>query len=245
MALWSLDPSEIWFPYRNEMDGDRVAVGADLHWQRVLIGFVHACFPFYRAGEEIAWYSPEKRAVIFPHLVDAQNCLKIHQRSPSFQFVWDEHFDQIIAGCQRNESDPNAWLHEEVIAMYKELHRQGFAHGLSVLKDGVIVGGVMGVAIGRVFFGLSMFHDTDDASRAGLCFLIEFLKKKKWKIIDCQWATPFLLQMGAVEIDRDLFLDLIRSPFNFRTPRGNWSNELTWKQKDAFPKRSSMPKEWI
>jgi leucyl/phenylalanyl-tRNA---protein transferase len=244
MALWSLDASEIWFPYRNEMDGDRVAVGADLAWQRVLIGFVRGCFPYYQQGEEIAWYSPNARGVIFPHLLEETPCLKIQQRNDSFSFVWDQHFDEVLSGCRRWETDDTGWLHDDVFSMYQELYRQGFAHSLSVMQNDKVVGGIMGVAVGRVFFGLSMYHLVDDASKAGLCFLIQFLKEKKWKLLDCQWATPFLKQMGAVEMERDLFLDHIQKAFQFRTPRGNWSESRTWRQKDPFPKREDMPIAW-
>ena len=244
MALWSLDASEIWFPYRNEMDGDRVAVGADLSWQRVLIGFVHACFPYYTQGEEIAWYSPISRGVIFPHLLQEATCIKVQNRNESFAFAWDLHFDEILSGCRRSATDEASWLHNDVFALYQELHRQGFAHSLSVMQEGELVGGIMGVAVGRVFFGLSMYHHIDDASRAGLCYLFQFLKEKKWKLLDCQWATPFLKQMGAIEIDRDRFLDLIQPAFQFRTPRGNWSEARTWRQKDPFPKREKMPLAW-
>ena len=106
------------------------------------------------------------------------------------------------------------------------------------------IGGLLGVAVGRMFYGLSMFHLEEGASKAALCYLISFLREKKWKLLDCQWMTPFLAQMGAVEIDREKFLDILNVQVKFRTPRGNWSQSLTWKNKDPFPKRSDHPVEW-
>ena len=245
MSLWNLDANEIWFPYRNEMDGDRVAVGADLAWDRVVIGFRKACFPFYHAGEEIAWYSPENRAVFFPHLHHSRQCDGLMSKQKDWEFVWDQDFEAVIKGCQRDTQSASNWLHDDTIMMYKELHQQGFAHALSVLSEGKLIGGLFGVAVGRMFYGLSMFHHEDGASKAALCYLISFLKEKKWKMLDCQWMTPFLEQMGAVTIDRDQFLDILNQQVKFRTPRGNWSVEGTWKQKDPFPKRTEHPVSWI
>jgi leucyl/phenylalanyl-tRNA--protein transferase len=244
MSLWCLDPNEIWFPYRNEMDGDRVAVGADLSWDRVVIGFRKACFPFYHAGDEIAWYSPEKRAVFFPHLMQLKRCEEWKRNPKGWEFCWDQDFDSVIQHCQRDIHSESNWLHEETIAMYKVLHQQGFAHALSVKSEGRLIGGLLGVAVGRMFYGLSMFHLEEGASKAALCYLISFLREKKWKLLDCQWMTPFLAQMGAVEIDREKFLDILNVQVKFRTPRGNWSQSLTWKNKDPFPKRSDHPVEW-
>ena len=100
----------------------------------------------------------------------------------------------------------------------------------------------MGVALGRVFFGMSMYHEESNASKYALEYLIQFLKTKKWKVLDVQKLTPFLSKMGAVEIQRDRFLDLLQEQMKFRTVKGNWSEDRSWLQKDPYPSSAEWPK---
>jgi leucyl/phenylalanyl-tRNA--protein transferase len=238
MSLWVLDPKELWFPYKNEMDGDRVAIGGDLHWVRVLKGFEKGCYLNYAKGEDIQWYSPEQRAVIFPHL---QKKSDDWEAPAGWSFQWDQHFEAVMLGCARpHEEKP--WLHAEVQSVYLQLHQHGYAHALSVLHNGELVGGLMGVAVGRVFFGMSMYHEESNASKYALEYLIHFLKEKKWKVLDVQKLTPFLSKMGAVEIQRDRFLDLLKEQMKFRTVLGDWSADRSWLQKDPYPLTSEWPK---
>ncbi len=241
MSLWVLEENDWWFPFRNEMDGDVVAVGGDLKWQRVIKGFERSCFPLYKSSEEIKWWSPEKRAVFYPHLYPNQSKLMEKLASKGISFVWDDHFDEVIQHCSRSGIASDPWLHADMIAMYQELHRQGFAHSLSVYRDNELIGGLIGVGLGRVFFGLSMFHLKSNGSKWALLFLIQFLKEKKWKFLDAQVMTDFLKKMGAEEIDRELFLDKMRKMYAFRTPRGKWSETESWTSKDAFPKIGELP----
>lgn len=240
MSLWVLDPKELWFPYKNEMDGDRVAIGGDLHWVRVLKGFERGCYLSYTVDEDIQWYSPEKRAVIFPHLIKSNDNLYAPQL---WSFEWDKDFETILEECAR-PNEENQWLHDDVKQVYLKLFRSGYAHALSVKKNGQLIGGLFGVALGRVFFGMSMFHKESNASKYALHFLIQFLRNKKWKLMDVQNLTPFLSKMGAVEIPRDKYLDHLRNQLKFRTVSGDWSLEKSWIQKDSFPISQQWPKSF-
>lgn len=240
MSLWVLDPKELWFPYKNEMDGDRVAIGGDLHWVRVLKGFERGCYLSYTEGEDIQWYSPEQRAVIFPHLIAAKDNVSIPD---GWTFEWDKDFETVIEHCSRPHLE-NQWLHEEVRQVYLKLYQSGYAHALSVKKNGRLVGGLFGVALGRVFFGMSMYHTESNASKFGLAYLIQFLKVKRWKLLDVQKLTPFLSRMGAVEIPRDKFLDQLNHQLRYRTVSGDWSLEKNWIQKDSFPISQQWPKSF-
>jgi leucyl/phenylalanyl-tRNA--protein transferase len=241
MSLWVLDKDEIWFPYRNEMDGDIVAVGGDLDWRRVLKGFEKSCFPLFAESEDIKWWSPELRAVFFPHLHPGfeKELNKIKAKGITFQ--WDADFSNTVRLCSRQGVSTNPWLHDSTISMFNELHVQGFAHSLEVYQDGELIGGLMGVGLGRVFYGLSMFHIKSNGSKWALMYLIEFLKLKKWKLLDAQQMTPFLAKMGAIEIHREKFLDKMLDMYRFGTPRGDWSKQDSWITKDAFPKYLEMP----
>jgi leucyl/phenylalanyl-tRNA--protein transferase len=241
MSLWVLDKEEIWFPYRNEMDGDIVAVGGDLHWQRVMKGFEKSCFPLFSESEEIKWWSPEMRAVFFPHLHPGFDKELSKVRNQGVTFHWDLDFNRTMKHFSRHGISTNPWLHPSTISMFNELHAQGFAHSLEVYQDGKLIGGLMGVALGRVFYGLSMFRIKSNGSKWALMFLIQFLKQKKWKLLDAQQMTPFLSKMGAQEIHREKFLDKMLEMYRFRTPRGNWSDSISWRCKDAFPKNLEMP----
>lgn len=241
MSLWVLDKEDLWFPYRNEMDGDIVAVGGDLRWQRVIKGFERSCFPLFSEGEEIKWWSPETRAVFYPHLHPGFDVElnKLHTKGVSF--VWDDDFQGALIHCSRQGTASNPWLHAATINMYVELHRQGYAHCLEVYHNGELVGGLIGVALGRVFYGLSMFHLKSNGSKWGLMYLIQFLKQKKWKLLDAQQMTPFLEKMGAQELHREKFLDKMLDMYRFGTPRGSWADGNSWKTKDVFPKYGELP----
>jgi leucyl/phenylalanyl-tRNA--protein transferase len=241
MSLWVLEENDWWFPFRNEMDGDIVAVGGDLKWERVIKGFERSCFPLYGADEEIKWWSPEQRAVFLPHLYPDQNRTLHRLRAKGISFVWDDNFEVVIQHCSRKDQVQDPWLHKDVIEMYKTLFQQGFAHSVSVYQDGELIGGLFGVGLGRVFFGLSMFHLKSNGSKWALLYLIQFLKEKKWKLLDAQVMTPFLAKMGAMSVHRELFLDKMRKMYAFRTPRGNWGKVGTWKNKDPFPKQGEIP----
>jgi leucyl/phenylalanyl-tRNA--protein transferase len=245
MSLWSLDEHEIWFPYRNEMDGDRVAIGGDLSWKRVVKGFQRACYPFYTTGQDIAWWSPENRAVFLLNDLQEGKCSQLRHHHDDWSFQWDGNFETILRGCQRSEHEENAWLHAEVMNLYRELFFQGFAHSLEVKENGKIIGGVFGVSLGRVFFGLSMYHLVPGASKAALCYVMQFLAEKKWKVFDAQRMTPFLKQMGAIEIEREYFLDILSEEMQYGTARGNWSETAVWRSLDAFPMTEEFPNEWI
>ena len=240
MSLWVLDPTELWFPYKNEMDGDRVAIGGDLHWVRVLKAFEKGCYLNYGAGEDIQWYSPEQRSVIFPHRDNpAQNWIV----PKGWSFHWDTDFIDIMQKCSRPQLE-NQWLHGQVQDVYAKLYDVGYAHSLSARFQGQLVGGLMGVAIGRVFYGMSMYHLEPNASKFALLYLIQFLREKKWKLLDVQKLTPFLSRMGAVELPRDKFLDVLRAQLKFRSVSGNWSDEKNWKEKDPYPSSHLWPRSF-
>lgn len=226
------------------MDGDIVAVGGDLEWQRVIKGFEKSCFPLFGAQEEIKWWSPERRAVFFPHLHAGFDSILEKLQSKGIEFRWDKQFDLTMQHCSRAREAENPWLHRDTLQLYHDLHIQGFAHSLEVYQNGELIGGLMGVALGRVFFGLSMFHLKSNGSKWALMYLIQFLKSKKFKLLDAQQSTPFLTQMGAVEIQRDLFLDKMREMYKFGTARGDWSLLRTWSFKDPFPKHVEFPENW-
>ena len=160
---------------------------------------------------EINWYSPELRA-IFPieKIKPPKTLLKELAKKP-MKCTVNNHFEAIIHFCSERKT---TWISEEIIKMYGELHKLGFAHSIETWQDGKIVGGLYGVSIGGVFFGESMFNHVSNASKVAFYFLIEYLKRKKFSLLDSQFINDFTKQLGAIEIPRKNYLEKLELAIN-------------------------------
>lgn len=206
-----------------EPDG-LLAVGGDLGTERLLSAYRHGIFPWYSSEQPILWWSPDPRTVLFPAALKVSRSLRKTLNSQRFQVTLDTAFDAVIAGCAEPRADSNGtWISRDMIDAYGRLHTQGHAHSVECRRDGRLVGGLYGVAIGRVFFGESMFSREANASKVAFCQLVRQLTAWGFGLIDCQVYSAHLASLGAEEIPRQQFvryLDILcdtdqHVPWNF------------------------------
>ncbi|MGR8951081.1 MAG: leucyl/phenylalanyl-tRNA--protein transferase [Gammaproteobacteria bacterium] len=187
-----------------------LAVGGCLSVTRLLNAYRHGVFPWYNANEPILWWSPDPRLVLFPERLQVSRSLKKTLRKDKFTITFDTAFDKVIAACANSrQGREGTWITKDIKRAYHELHLLGFAHSVEAWCAGELVGGLYGVAIGRVFFGESMFHTMTDASKVAFTVLVQHLKAWNFELIDCQVHTQHLASFGAELIDRAVFMRLL------------------------------------
>lgn len=192
-----------------EPDG-LLAAGGDLSPQRLLSAYRRGIFPWYSRGQPILWWCPDPRAVLFPSQMKISRSLAKSIRNRGFVTRVDTAFREVIRACGSSELRPGGtWLSPEMRAAYLRLHRLGYGHSVETWLDEELVGGLYGVALGRVFFGESMFSTERDASKVALQRLCAELTTRGVEMIDCQMATPHLMSLGAQLMPREQFIHLL------------------------------------
>ncbi len=209
------DPENIEFPHpdmaMSEPDG-LLAIGGDLSPQRIVNAYINGIFPWFSEGQPILWWSPNPRAVLFPEKLHVSRSLKKLIRKGIYSSTLDQAFEQVIENCARTprKDQDGTWITDEMAEAYIHLHRLGLAHSAECWLDGELVGGLYGIALGEVFFGESMFSHRTNASKVAFVHLLDELKKADYALIDCQVTTDHLLSLGAEEIPRNQFLNLVK-----------------------------------
>jgi leucyl/phenylalanyl-tRNA--protein transferase len=184
-----------------------LCAGADLSVPRLLAAYRNGIFPWYSGDEPILWWSPDPRMVLFCDELKISRSLAKNLRNKGFETRIDSAFAKVIKACaEPRKEGAGTWISTEMQAAYVALHRAGHAHSVETWLDGRLVGGLYGVAIGRAFFGESMFSRETDASKVALVALVEELRRRDCPMIDCQQRTPLLASLGAREIPRRQFL---------------------------------------
>ncbi|WP_020157599.1 MULTISPECIES: leucyl/phenylalanyl-tRNA--protein transferase [Methylobacter] len=192
-----------------EPDG-LLAVGGCLSKTRLLKAYRNGIFPWYNPEDPILWWSPDPRLVLFPDKLNVSRSLRKTLRKNIFSVTFDQAFKQVINACgELRKNSTGTWITDEITEAYNELYRLGFAHSVETWHNGALVGGLYGVALGQVFFGESMFHSMTDASKVAFVRLVEQLKQWDYQLIDCQVHTRHLESLGAQEIDRAYFVELL------------------------------------
>ncbi|HHH35934.1 MAG TPA: leucyl/phenylalanyl-tRNA--protein transferase [Gammaproteobacteria bacterium] len=187
-----------------------LAVGGRLSPDCLLRAYRRGIFPWYSEEQPILWWSPDPRMVLFPDELRISRSLRKTLRRGIYRVSVDRAFPEVIAACAAPRRDePGTWITAEMEAAYCHLHREGWAHSVEVWAGDALVGGLYGVAIGRVFFGESMFHRRRDASKVALVSLVERLRQWHFALIDCQVASDHLATLGAREIPRAHFIELL------------------------------------
>ncbi|WP_462383808.1 leucyl/phenylalanyl-tRNA--protein transferase [Pseudomonas sp. Marseille-QA0892] len=200
-----------------------LAAGGDLSPERLVEAYRHGCFPWYQDGQPILWWSPDPRTVLFPEELHVSRSLaKVMRRQP-FEVTFDRDFKGVIRGCAapRDYTD-GTWITSPMQSAYIELHRRGFAHSVEAWREGELVGGLYGLAMGRLFFGESMFSRTDNASKVAFVTLATKLRHWGFSLIDCQMPTEHLHSFGARPITRRVFADYLKDGLDDPTD-ANWS----------------------
>jgi leucyl/phenylalanyl-tRNA--protein transferase len=182
-----------------------VAIGGDLSVERLLLAYRTGIFPW--TISPISWWSPDPRAILELEKLHVGESLRKVIRKGTFQVTMDRAFRQVIENCAaRAPGRAESWITPEFIDAYTRLHERGFAHSLECWREGELAGGIYGVAIGGLFAGESMFHRASNASKVALYYLVEHLRKRRFRLLDIQMLTPVTKQMGGKTIPRDEYL---------------------------------------
>jgi len=175
----------------------------------LLSAYSSGWFPMAVAPGDIRWYSPDPRGVIPLDTFHVSRRLARSVRVSRFEIRVDTSFRAVIQACAAREDSDGDWIDEEIVESYCALHERGFAHSVETWQDGVLVGGLYGVALQGAFFGESMFHRVSDASKAALAALVDRLRARGYGLLDTQWVTGHLVQFGAIEIPRRRYLRML------------------------------------
>lgn len=194
-----------------------LAAGADLSSERLIAAYRKGVFPWFNPGEPILWWSPDPRMVLFPAELRVSRSLRKTLRKQDYDLRVDSAFSTVMRCCSMpREGQGGTWISAEMIAAYSRLHDMGLAHSVETWRDGELVGGLYGVALGRMFYGESMFSRVTDASKIAFAHLVRQLERWGFGLIDCQMKTAHLASLGAREIARAEFVEhlsqLVESP---------------------------------
>ena len=188
-----------------------LAVGGDLDPRRVLLAYAHGIFPWYSEGQPILWHSPDPRFVLFPEKLKVPRSLKKVIRKGRFELTLDRAFPDVIAACAqtRRPGQRGTWITRDMDEAYVQLHEAGFAHSAEAWLDGKLVAGLYGVALGRVYYGESMYTSVADGSKVAFVALVHQLRAWGFGLIDSQVRTDHVTRFGGEDIPRHRYLSLL------------------------------------
>jgi leucyl/phenylalanyl-tRNA--protein transferase len=211
MTVFLLTDEQIFPPPHLADENGLLAVGGDLEPERLLLAYKTGIFPWYSEEDPILWWSPDPRLVLFPQKINISRTLRKIIKKDQFKITLNQCFEDVIRSCAdiRAVKGEDTWILDEMQSAYIELHKKGFAHSVEAWMDGKLVGGLYGVSIGKTFFGESMFSKVSNASKVAFTKFVSFLRDNSFDIIDCQVKTDHLITLGAEEIFRTDFLDII------------------------------------
>jgi leucyl/phenylalanyl-tRNA--protein transferase len=201
-------------------------MGGDLSPERLLIAYSMGIFPWYNPGDPILWHCPDPRMVLLPSDLHIGRSLRpVLARAP-WELRYDSDFSQVIHSCatSKRRGQQGTWITSEMMQAYESLHELGFAHSAEVWHEGEMIGGIYGLALGRAFFGESMFYRKPNASKYALVMLFRRLFDRGYELIDCQQHTAHTQRFGARCIERGAFLDLLSKALSNETERGSWAS---------------------
>lgn len=202
-----------------------LAVGGDLSPERILAAYHQGIFPWFNPGDPILWWSPNPRTVVFPSQLHISKSLRKTLRKGIYRVTFDHCFREVMRACAapRTYAD-GTWISDEIIAGYSALHERGIAHSVEVWLGDDLVGGLYGMALGKIFFGESMFSRADNASKVGFAYLVRQLLAWDFRLIDCQVANDHLFSLGAVEMSREEFQQMLVNFTHLPAPyASSWS----------------------
>ncbi|MHB1085875.1 MAG: leucyl/phenylalanyl-tRNA--protein transferase [Thiobacillus sp.] len=200
-----------------------LAMGGDLSMECLLDAYRHGIFPWFNPGEPILWWSPDPRMVLVPDEIRVTRSLAKRIRNGGFEVRVDTAFADVMRACAAPRDDAGTWISEAMVGAYTRLHQAGYAHSVETWHDGTLVGGLYGVAIGRMFYGESMFSRMPDASKVALVRLAQQLQQWEFGLIDCQMETAHLASMGARAVSRMAFTDRLAELVNLPHRPGPWA----------------------
>jgi len=187
-----------------------LAFGGDLSAKRLLLAYSSGIFPWFSEDEPIMWWSPDPRGILPLEHFNCSKSLKKFARNCGYHITINNAFDSVIDICAAiPRNDSGTWITDDMIKAYKNLHQLGHAHSVEVWSEGLLVGGLYGIVVGKVFCGESMFHKATNASKLAMLSLVEWLKSQGAEFIDCQMQNPHLASLGCIKVPRSKFLTML------------------------------------
>lgn len=226
MPIYQLPDDTYDFPDPEGAEDGIVAVGGDLNPQRLISAYLDGIFPWYNDDEPIIWWSPDPRCVLIPQEMKISKSMRQLFKKQLYKVTFDQDFSSVIRYCAdvRYKNRDATWINQEIIQSYTELHKMGIAHSVEVWNEqGELVGGLYGLAMGKCFFGESMFHIQPNASKYGFIALVQNLADRGYELIDCQVYNPHLESLGATVIPRTIFLSLLDNYIENEIYTGKWT----------------------
>ena len=205
---------ELYFPPAEEASFDGIlAIGGDLSPERLILAYKSGIFPWFDDNEPILWWSPPRRMVVFPKVYRTSKSIRNIINRNIFKVTFNTCFKEVIKNCQqiKRQGQYGTWLTDDMVDAYLKLHEMGLAKSIEVWQDDELVGGLYGVDLGKVFCGESMFSKVSNASKIGFVWLINHLKENNYLLLDCQVHNDHLEKLGAFEIERDVFLKILKA----------------------------------
>lgn len=204
--------------------GGPIAVGGDLSPRRLLLAYSMGIFPWYSEGLPILWWCPDPRLVLYPAELRVSRSLRQSIRRGQFRITFDEAFEGVMRACSETHTQKHGetWITEEMIQAYCRLHGMGFAHSVEAWHEGALAGGLYGIAMGRAFYGESMFALRTDASKVAFVALVQRLAQWGFEFVDCQVRTEHLVSLGAREVGLHEFIEMLDTALDMPGRMGSW-----------------------
>lgn len=206
--------ADLYFPPVTQSSAEGIlAVGGDLSVDRLILAYKNGIFPWFDNNEPILWWAPQNRMVVFPESYKMPKSVRNLVNQKKFRVTYNTCFKAVILHCQniKRKGQQGTWISDEIITQYCKLHHLGIAKSVEVWQNDELVGGLYGIDLGTVFCGESMFSIVSNASKIAFVSLINYLKEHKYVLLDCQVHNQYLEQLGAFEIERDHFMDLLKN----------------------------------
>jgi len=205
--------NELYFPpVETAHSSGILAFGGDLSVERLILAYKSGVFPWFEDGEEITWFSPEWRMVLFLNQLRITKSTRNILNRNNFKVTFNQAFKEVITNCQqiKRKDQLGTWITDEMLISYLKLHEMGYAKSVEVWQENELVGGLYGIDLGHVFCGESMFSKVSNASKIAFIHLAEKLKKENYQVIDAQVYNEYLESLGCEEIPRDLFMQILK-----------------------------------
>lgn len=226
MPIYQLSENSVAFPHPELANPDGIlAIGGDLSPRRILTAYANGIFPWFNPNDPILWWSPDPRFVLFPDELKVAKSMRPYFNQKKFRVTCDHDFEAVIRNCQKRggAGEESTWITEGMLEAYHEIHRLGYAHSVEVWEEDELVGGLYGIALGKCFFGESMFAKVSNASKFGFISLVRKLEELDFRLVDCQQQTGHLGSLGARAIPRSEFLEILSQNSEEPTMVGSWS----------------------
>jgi len=216
-------------PVSNANSVGLLAIGGNLSPGNILMAYSKGIFPWYTEEDPLMWWSPNPRMILKPEDFKVSKSLKSLVRKANYTLRIDSCFETVMKNCAEisRKGEDGTWITKEMTEVFLKLHQLGFAHSFEIFMQNELVGGLYGLAIGKVFFGESMFHKQSNASKLAFYHLVEFLKINQFELIDAQQETPHLKSLGAYLANRESFVKLLEKYIQNPSLIGIWGTSKT------------------